>query len=155
MRLNIFSEHTYTLEMIIQAGHKGMAVTSVPIKTNEYLRPSRLVKSVSSYIQSSVFTILRIFMTYNPLRFFLVLGTIPFAVGFLLGVRWLLLYWSGTPRAHVPSLVLAAILMLMGFQLWILGLVADLTAINRKMLEDIQIGIRREKLDARKHQPPV
>jgi hypothetical protein len=86
-------------------------------------------------------------MAYKPLRFFVILGSVPFSIGFLIGIRWLILYLGGTPRAHVPSLVLATILILMGFQLWIVGLVADLMAVNRKMLEDIQLRIRRAELD--------
>ena len=143
MQLNVFNEYTYTLEMIIQAGQKGMAIASVPIRTNGYLRPSRLLKSIPSYIQRSIFTILRIFMTYQPLRFFTILGSLPLTAGFLLGVRWLLLFWGGTEKAHVPSLILAAILILIGFQLWMFGLVADLMAVNRKLLEDIQLRMRR------------
>lgn len=145
MRLNVFNGYTYTLEMIIQAGQKGMAITSVPIRTNRDLRPSRLVKSIPLYIQRSLFTILRIFLTYKPLRFFLILGSFPFSLGFLLGIRWIVLYFLGTPKAHVPSLILAAILLLMGFQLWIFGLIADLMAVNRLMLEDIQLRIRRSE----------
>jgi len=143
LKFNVFNEYTYTLETIIQAGQRGMRVASVPIQTNADLRPSRLVKSIPSYVQRSLFTILRIFMTYRPMRFFLMAGTVPFSVGFLIGVRWLILYFGGTPRSHVPSLILAAILMLMGFQLWILGLVADLLAVNRKLLEDNQLHFRR------------
>ena len=148
LRLNVFSEYTYTLETIIQAGQKGMVITSVPIRTNRYLRPSRLVKSIPSYVKRSLLTILRIFMTYKPLRFFVVLGSIPFSLGSLLGVRWLILFLSGTPKAHVPSLILAAILILIGFQLWMFGLVADLMAVNRKMLEDIQLRLRRLEVDS-------
>jgi glycosyltransferase involved in cell wall biosynthesis len=148
MRLNVFNEYTYTLETIIQAGQNGLVVTSVPIRTNENLRPSRLIKGIPSYIVQSLFTILRIFMTYKPLRFFLLAGSIPFSIGFLLGVRWLVLYWSGTPRSHVPSLILASLLMLIGVQLWIFGLVADLLGVNRKMLEDIQLRIRRSEYDS-------
>ncbi|MEL6383626.1 MAG: glycosyltransferase family 2 protein [Cyanobacteria bacterium J06626_18] len=143
LKLNVFNEYTYTLETIIQAGQRGMVVTSVPIRTNGYLRPSRLVKSIPTYVKRSLFIILRIFMAYRPLRFFLILGSAPFSVGFLLGVRWLILYFGGTPRSHVPSLILSAILMLMGFQLWILGLVADLLAVNRKILEENQLHFRR------------
>ena len=148
LRLNVFSEYTYTLETIIQAGQKGMVITSVPIRTNGYLRPSRLVKSIPSYVKRSLLTILRIFMTYKPLRFFVVLGSIPFSLGSLLGIRWLILFLSGTPKAHVPSLILAAILILIGFQLWMFGLVADLMAVNRKMLEDIQLRLRRLEVDS-------
>ena len=143
LKLNVFNEYTYTLETIIQAGQRGMVVTSVPIRTNGYLRPSRLVKSISTYVKRSLFIILRIFMAYRPLRFFLLSGSAPFGLGFLLGVRWLILYFAGTPRSHVPSLILSAILMLMGFQLWILGLVADLLAVNRKILEENQLHFRR------------
>ncbi|HEY9887392.1 MAG TPA: glycosyltransferase family 2 protein [Candidatus Obscuribacterales bacterium] len=144
LKFNVFNEYTYTLETIIQAGQRGMQVASVPIRTNGYLRPSRLVKSIPSYVQRSLFTILRIFMTYRPLRFFLFAGTVPFSLGFLIGIRWLILYFEGTPKSHVPSLILAAILMLMGFQLWILGLVADLLAVNRKILEENQLHLRRQ-----------
>jgi glycosyltransferase involved in cell wall biosynthesis len=148
LRVNVFNGYTYTLETIIQAGQQGIAIVSVPIRTNGYLRPSRLVKSIRSYIQRSIFTILRIFMTYKPLRSFLILGTVPFSIGVLLGIRWLLLYFGGSPRAHVPSLILAAIGILVGVQLWILGLVADLLAVNRKMLEDIQLRARRAEIEA-------
>jgi glycosyltransferase involved in cell wall biosynthesis len=149
LRLNVFNEYTYTLETIIQAGRQGMAIKSVPIRTNGYLRPSRLVKSIPSYVKRSLLTILRISMTYKPLRFFAILGSIPFSMGFLLGIRWLVLFFleNGT-RSRAPSLILAAILILIGFQLWMFGLVADLMAVNRKVLEDIQLRLRRAELDS-------
>ena len=150
MRLNVFNEYTYTLETIIQAGQNGLAITSVPIRTNPDLRPSRLVKGIPSYLKTSLFTILRIFMTYKPLKFFMILGSLPFTAGFLIGVRWLVLYLGGTPRTHVPSLILASLLMMIGVQLWIFGLVADLLSVNRKVLEDIQLRIRRAEFDAGK-----
>jgi hypothetical protein len=155
MQLNVFNEYTYTLETIIQAGQKGMAVISVPIRTNGYLRPSRLVKSIPSYVQRSLFTILRIFMTYKPLRFFMILGSIPFSIGMLLGIRWVVLFVleAGT-RSRAPSLILAAILILIGFQIWMFSLVADLLAVNRKVLEDIQLRLRRADLDSHKRKMP-
>jgi hypothetical protein len=146
LQLNVFNEYTYTLETIIQAGQKGMAVESVPIRTNRDLRPSRLVKSIASYVQRSIFTILRIFVTYRPLRFFVTIGSAPVLVGILLCFRWLLLYLGGTPKSHVPSLILAAILILVGFQLWIFGLIADLMTVNRKLLENIQLKLRQMEL---------
>jgi glycosyltransferase involved in cell wall biosynthesis len=151
LQLNVFNEYTYTLETIIQAGQKGMAITSVPIRTNEYLRPSRLVKSIPSYIQRSILTIVRIFLTYRPLQFFMTLGSVPFSLGLILCLRWLVLYlgiFGDTPdKPRVPSLVLAAILILIGFQLWMFGLVADLMSVNRKLLEDIQLRLRRTEVD--------
>ena len=143
MQLNVFSQYTYTLETIIQAGQKNMAIKSVAIRTNGYLRPSRLMKSMRAYIQRSIFTIVRIFITYKPLRFFLWLGAFPFAAGFLLGVRWLLLFPEDPSRARVPSLILAAIFILIGVQLWIFGVIADVVAVNRKLLEDIQLRVKR------------
>ncbi|MEA5535281.1 glycosyltransferase family 2 protein [Crocosphaera sp. XPORK-15E] len=151
LQMNVFSEYTYTLETIIQAGQKGMLIISVPIRTNEFLRPSRLVKSIPAYIRRSILTIIRIFMTYKPLRFFTILGSFPFTAGFLLCLRWLLLYWgmfgNSPEKARVPSLILAAILILIGFQLWMFGLIADLMAVNRKLLEDIQLRLRRQDLE--------
>ena len=150
MQLNVFNEYTYTLETIIQAGQKGMAVASVPIRTNGYLRPSRLVKSIASYVQRSLFTILRIFITYRPLSFFTILGAIPFSLGFLLSVRWVWLFvmtFEQTGRSHVPSLIFSAILILIGVQCWIFGLIADLMSANRKLLEDIQLRLRRSEIN--------
>ena len=147
MQINVFNEYTYTLETIIQAGQKGIAITSVPIRTNPDLRPSRLVKSIPSYIKQSIFTILRIFMTYRPLRFFTVFGSIPFTLGFLLCVRWLVLFFEDMTRARTPSLILAAILIIIGFQLWMFGLVADVMAVNRKILEDVQLRLRRSEFE--------
>src|SRR6185436_14964124 len=112
MQLNVFSQYTYTLETIIQAGQKNMAIVSVPIRTNGFLRPSRLMKSMRAYIQRSIFTIFRIFITYQPMRFFTVLGSIPFTIGTLLGMHWLWLWYFSydSTRPRVPTLILAAIL---------------------------------------------
>ncbi|MBE9039927.1 glycosyltransferase family 2 protein [Oscillatoriales cyanobacterium LEGE 11467] len=147
MQLNVFNEYTYTIETIIQAGQRGMAITSVPIRTNGYLRPSRLVKSIPSYLKRSVLTILRIFLTYKPLRAFTLLGSVPFTLGFGLGVRWVIFYFLGSERTRIPSLILAAILIMIGFQLWIVGLVAELLGVNRKLLEDIQLRLRRAQIE--------
>ena len=147
MGMNVFSEYTYTLETIIQAGQKNVAITSIPIRTNGFLRPSRLMSSTSAYVRRSLFTIVRIFITYKPLRFFLWVGSFPFLAGFLLGVRWLILFQSDPTRGRVPSLILAAIFILIGVQLWIFGVVADIIAVNRKLLEDIQLRVRRIELE--------
>ncbi|NJK54487.1 MAG: glycosyltransferase family 2 protein [Pleurocapsa sp. SU_5_0] len=149
LRLNVFNEYTYTLETIIQAGQKGLIITSVPIHTNGFLRPSRLVKNIFAYVQHSILTIVRIFMTYRPLRFFMLLGSVPFSLGFLLCCRWLLLFWGiigdDPAKPRVPSLILAAMLILIGVQLWIFGLIADLMGVNRQLLEDIQLRLRRQE----------
>ncbi|KAI9130993.1 glycosyltransferase family 2 protein [Acaryochloris sp. CCMEE 5410] len=148
LRMNVFNEYTYTLETIIQAGQHGMVITSVPIRTNDYLRPSRLVKSIASYIQRSILTILRIFMAYRPLKFFTFLGSIPSVFGLLLWLRWLILYFQDPTRARAPSLIISAVLILIGFQLYMFGLLADLLTVNRKLLEDIQLRQRRADLES-------
>lgn len=148
LQLNVFNNYTYTLETIIQAGQKGMAITSVPIRTNSVSRPSRLVKSIPSYVVRSLFTILRIFMIYKPLRFFLLAGSVPFSLGVILGVRWLIFFVAGSERTRIPSLILAAILILIGFQLWMFGLVADLMSANRKLVEEVQLRMRRSDADS-------
>ena len=148
MRLNVFNDYTYTLEMTIQAGRQGMRVVSIPIRTNGYLRPSRLLKSIPSYLRRSTSIILRTFITYQPLQFFLWLGSVPFAVGLALCVRWLVLFFGGTPRTHLPSLIAAAVLILIGFLRWVIGLVANLLGVNRQLLEEIQVRMRRAEYDA-------
>lgn len=148
LQLNVFNNYTYTLETIIQAGQKGMAITSVPIRTNPVLRPSRLVRSTPAYVMRSLFTILRIFMLYKPLRFFLLLGSLPFGLGVMLGVRWLVFFVAGSERTRIPSLILTAILILIGFQLWMFGLVADLMAANRRLVEETQVRLRRLEADS-------
>lgn len=147
MQLHVFNRYTYTLETIIQAGQKGMAITSVPIRTNEDVRPSRLVRSLPGYIRRQVLTMLRVFMTYRPFRFFAGPGVILFLGGFALGARFLYYYVSGSGGGHVQSLILAALLMGTGFFLVIVGLVADLIAVNRQLLE--RLDWRVQKLEER------
>ncbi|MBD3222895.1 glycosyltransferase [bacterium] len=138
MRLNVFSEYTYTLETIIQAGQKGMAVTSVPVRVNGETRPSRLVRSIGSYVQRSLVTMVRIFITYRPLRFFMTTGGIVFAAGLALGLRFLYYYLTGDGDGKIQSTILAALLMGTGAFLAVVGVVVDLIAVNRKLLEKLQ-----------------
>jgi glycosyltransferase involved in cell wall biosynthesis len=137
MRLNVFSNYTYTLETIIQAGQKNMAITSVPIQVNPDLRPSRLVKSIPRYVLHSLTTTARIFVTYRPLAFFAVLGSLIILAGLLLGVRFLVFFYQGEGDGHIQSLILAALLMGVGFQTLAIGVLSDLIAVNRKLLEKI------------------
>lgn len=141
-RLMVFNDYTYTLETIIQAGQKNMAITSVPVRVNEDLRPSRLVKSIPSYVRRSVGTILRIFVIYRPFRFFGTIGVALFGAGFIIGLRYLYYYTQGSGAGHVQSLILASILLGMGFQAVLIAFVADLLAANRKLLEDLRTQMK-------------
>jgi len=135
MRLNVFNPYTYTLETIIQAGQSNMRVASVPIRTNEDLRPSRLVKSISSYVQRSLVTILRVFVTYRPLFFFLWTAGILLVPGVLIGLRFLYYFINGEGSGHVQSLILASLFVMLAALAGMCGLIADLIATNRKLLE--------------------
>jgi len=152
MRLNVTNEYTYTLETIIQAGRTRMAMESVPIRTNPELRKSRLFSSMFGYVKRSMVTIVRSFMMYKPLRFFLGIGSVLFLCGALLGVRFLFYYAAGSGNGHVQSLILASILMLMGFQTGVIGLLADIIAANRKILEDVQYHARKLDYDREKEE---
>ncbi|MBI5090898.1 MAG: glycosyltransferase family 2 protein [Candidatus Hydrogenedentes bacterium] len=143
MQLNVFNEYTYTLETIIQAGQKNMAITSIPIHTNADLRPSRLVKSIPSYVKRSILTIGRIYMTYRPLKFFALPGLVSFLAGMLIGLRFVYMYFTGGGQGHIQSLILGALLLGAGFFLVVVGLVVDLIAVNRSLLEEIRWRLAR------------
>ena len=137
--LNVYNNYTYTLETIIQAGQMGMAITSVPVRTNAELRPSRLFSSMTGYIKKSIVTIFRIFVVYKPFAFFMSIASVLFLIGFLLGIRYLYYYFTGDGGGHLQSVILAGILLGMGVQTALLAFVADLLAVNRKLLESIKI----------------
>ncbi|MGA7440011.1 MAG: glycosyltransferase family 2 protein [Luteibacter sp.] len=137
-RLVVFSRYTYTLETIIQAGQKGMALASVPVRVNADLRPSRLVRSIPSYVRRSIVTIVRIFVVYRPFRFFASIGVVFFLAGLIPGIRFLVKYVQGDGEGHIQSLILAALLLGMGFQTMLIAFVADLLAANRRLLEDLR-----------------
>lgn len=136
-RLHIFGKYTYTLEMIIQAGQKRMPIVSVPVHVNGYERPSRLMRGTASYIFESVLTILRMFVMYRPFRFFTAVGFLPI----LAGAGLALAAWR--PPQPLPLLA-AGVLIVFGFQLWIFGVIADLLASNRLLLEDIRLRMRQD-----------
>jgi glycosyltransferase involved in cell wall biosynthesis len=146
MRLYVYGNYTYTLETIIQAGRKNLPVASVPVDVNAVLRPSRLLKSTASYLYQSVLSILRIFVLYKPLRFFLAVGTLFLLPGLLIGARFLYLYTQGDGAGHIQSLILTAVLLLTAIIVFAVGLLADLTAANRAMLEEIRMRLLRREM---------
>ena len=152
LRLNVFNDYTYTLETIIQAGQKNMAIVSVPVRVNADLRPSRLVKSIPSYLRKSIFTIVRIFVVYKPFRFFVTIGTLLFSAGLVIGLRFLYYFFRDGGEGHVQSLILASILLGIGFQTMLVAFLADLQAVNRRLMEDVQFRLR--KIESRGGQDP-
>jgi glycosyltransferase involved in cell wall biosynthesis len=150
MRFNVFNDYTYTLETVIQAGQKGMAITSVPVRVNSVLRPSRLVKSTPSYIRKSLVTIIRIFVVYKAFRFFMGVGAAVFSLGMLGGVRYLCYYVTGNGAGHVQSLILSSILLGIGFQTMLTAFLADLLAVNRRLMEDVQFRMKKIEVSGNK-----
>jgi glycosyltransferase involved in cell wall biosynthesis len=136
-RLNVFSDYTYTLETIIQAGHQRLRVVSVPIRTNADLRPSKLLKSISSYVRFSAITIIRTFVAYKPFRFFGVPGLVSLLAAAALGGRFIYYWFTDGGSGHVQSLILTAMLATGGIFLVLLALIADLISVNRKLVEKV------------------
>jgi glycosyltransferase involved in cell wall biosynthesis len=143
MRMHVFNNYTYTLESLIQAGQSGIKVVSVPISGARETRPSRLVRSNASYVKRSIAAILRAYLVYRPGKAFFLLGLPPALLGSGLMLRWLWLFANGSERARVPSLIAAAVLLIAAFLLWTMGIVGELLAINRRLLQDLQYEQRK------------
>jgi glycosyltransferase involved in cell wall biosynthesis len=152
LRMHVFTRFTYTLETILQAGEAGLKVVSVPVRVNSVAaRPSRLFKSTSSYVLRSLASMARIVILYNPLRIFLIVGSIPVGLGAALLMRFLWFYVTGnSPAGHVQSLILAVILVVIGALIWVAGILADLIAVNRRLLEETVERQRRQSLEGRR-----
>ena len=142
LRMTIVSEFSYTLESIIQAGKKRMAIAHVPVATNARTRESRLFDSVFSYIKRSAATIVRIYAMYEPLKVFTYLGLVVFGAGVAGVVRFLYYFFLGEATRHQASLIASAVLLIVGFQVLVIGLLADVISGNRKLLEDLLYRIR-------------
>jgi glycosyltransferase involved in cell wall biosynthesis len=156
LRMTIVSEFSYTLESIIQAGKKRMAIAHVPVKTNARTRDSRLFDSIFSYIKKSAATIVRIYAMYEPLKVFTYIGLLVFGGGVALGLRFLY-YFFFVDRGigHIQSLILAAVLMIVGFQVVLIGLLADVISANRKLLEELVYRVRSLEMPALKPAAPA
>src|SRR5688572_30259520 len=148
LRLNVFGDYTYTLETIIQAGRKGIPITSVPVRVNPATRPSRLVRSIPSYVTRSMFNIVRVFVLYKPLRFFSTIGVLLLAPGLVLGLRFLYYYVVNGGAGHVQSVILSAILTVSAMIVFVAGILSDLIASNRILLEELRTRQLRSEVEA-------
>lgn len=146
VQLNVFNRYTYTMETIIQAGRRNIPMAWVPIKVNPFLRPSRLIKSVPDFIRRSIVTIIRIFILYQPVQFFGLLAAACLLPAALLALRFLFYYSEGQGDGHIQSLIFAGALLAVAAVLAIAGVIADLLAANRLLLEDIRIRLIRQQL---------
>ena len=146
LQLNVVSDFTYTIETIISAGKKNLAITHIPVKTNKKLRESRLFPSIKVYLQRSLITMLKVYSMYRPLRLFTIAGGATFILGFAIGCRYLFFFFLGQTEGHIQSLILSAILLIVGFQIIMMGIAAELIAVNRQLLEDIQVRIKIQEI---------
>jgi glycosyltransferase involved in cell wall biosynthesis len=157
LRLNVLSTYSYTLETLIQAGAWKMAVSFVSIQTNRQTRKSRLMRSIPQYLMNSSTTIIRAYTMYRPLRVFLSIGVLFAGAGFLLGLRFLYFFAQsaalGEPTGHVQSLILAAVLMIVGIQIGLIGLAADLISFNRKLMEWTLYRVKRQEVGSTSSAP--
>lgn len=147
MHINVINDYTYTLETIVQAGRNKMAITSVPVRTNPELRESRLFHSIWGYVKKSILTILRALMMYKPLYCFTMVAAVPSLIGVLIGIRFMVYYFMGQGNGHTQSLMLACTLLIIGFITFVIGMLADVIAANRKILEDTQYHVRKKEYD--------
>ncbi len=146
LRLVVFTNFTYTLETIIQAGKKNIPIAHIPIQTNPDRRPSRLFGRVSLYVRRSATTLIRIYALYEPLKVFWTLGLTLLFAGTAIGLRFLVYYVVGGGAGRVQSLILAAVLLIVGFQTVLIGLVADLIGSSRSLQEDTLFRVREIEL---------
>jgi glycosyltransferase involved in cell wall biosynthesis len=145
LRLLVLSDYSYTLETLIQAGARHVAVAHVPVRTNPPTRPSRLMSNMRQYLVHSAATITRAYTMYRPLKVFTTIGSLMIALGLIVGLRYMLLFF-GREGGHLPSIILTAILIILGFQVILIGFIADLVAFNRKILEETLLRLRERDL---------
>jgi glycosyltransferase involved in cell wall biosynthesis len=153
LKLTVLTNFTYTLETLIQANRKNIAVTHVPIRTNGKLRESRLFTGMGAYIQRSLGTMFRVYVLYEPMKFFFTISMIFITSSLLLFGRfaWILWHTTGQP-GHVQSVIVAGALAVIGFLMAALGVLADLTAMNRRMMEEITLNTRLQRLQSEQSQ---
>ena len=152
MKMNVVNDYTYTLETIVQAGREKIPMISVPIRTNGELRPSRLFKSIWGYVKKSMLTILRAYVMYKPLKAFTLL-CVPFVtIGLAIGFRFLYYMAHGTSSGHVQSLILGCTLIIIGVLIFVIGILADTIAANRRILQDVQFHVKRIEYGASKEE---
>ena len=147
LRTIILSQYSYTLESLIQAGARRMAVAYVPIHVNPQVRKSRLMRSIPHFLANSASPILRAYTMYRPLRVFVLLGLLFVVPGLIGGARFVYYLAIGQGGGHIQSLILTAILIIVGFQVFLIGVVADLVGFNRKILEETLYRMRKLEVD--------
>ena len=147
LQMNVISDFTYTVETIISAGKKNIAIAHTPIRTNKKLRESRLFSSIHVYLRRTLVTMLKVYSMYQPLKLFTIAGGTTFLIGFVVGCRYLFFFFQGQTEGHIQSLIFSAIMLIVGFQIIMMGISAELISVNRQLLEDIQLRIKKKEFE--------
>ena len=155
LRTVVLSEYTYTLETLIQAGARRATVVYVPVHTRPSGRPSRLIQSQGDYLIHSCAAVVRAYTHYRPLRVFFAAGSLFLMAGIILALRYLVFFFQAQGTGHIQSVILAAVLIIVGFQTWLIGLVADMIGFNRKILEEILYHQKKLENDSNRNKPDV
>jgi glycosyltransferase involved in cell wall biosynthesis len=153
LQINVFNPFTYTLETIIQSGNRNLGVQSVTVRTNAPTRPSRLYRGIGTYLRKSMATIFRIYTLYKPLKTFFAIGALLMLAGVGIGLRFLWYFIEGDRGGHVQSLILSAVFLIVGFQTLLIGLIADLISVNRRLSEEVLIRVKRLESPAAERRP--
>ena len=149
LQMNVISDFTYTVETIISAGNKNLAIEHTPVRTNKKLRESRLFPSIQVYLRRTLVTMLKVYSMYRPLKLFTIAGGTIFLIGFAIGCRYLFFFFQGQTEGHIQSLILSAITLIVGFQIIMMGIAAELIAVNRQLLEDIQLRVKKKEVESK------
>ena len=147
LQMNVISDFTYTVETIISAGKKNIAIAHTPIRTNKKLRESRVFSSIQVYLRRTLVTMLKVYSMYQPLKLFTIAGGTTFLIGFVVGCRYLFFFFQGQTEGHIQSLIFSAIMLIVGFQIIMMGISAELISVNRQLLEDIQLRIKKKEFE--------
>ena len=150
LSINVVSDFTYTIETLIQAGNENLVIEHVPINTRPVLRKSRLFKTMKEYITKSITTMLRIYTMYKPFKVFTIISSVIFIAGMLIFLRFMQFHHAGTGTRHIQYLIVSAVAMLLGFQVFLIGLIADLISANRKLTENALRRIKKLELQLSK-----
>ena len=150
LQINVISTYSYTVETLIQAGNKRLAISSVPVGINPKTRESRLVKSIPRFMMYQMSTMVRMYTMFRPLRTFFMIGAVLILGALVPSGRFLYFYFLGKGGGHIQSLILATILFITGFQVLIVGLLGDVISSNRKLIEEVLLRVKKIELDEKK-----
>jgi len=149
LRLNLSYRFTYTQETIIDAISKDLIVKWIPVEVTYFDdRQSKVVKSVWKFVYQSFLIIIRTVRDARPMVFFGIPGMVLITTSLAIGIAFLGYYFSHFKVSPFRTwLALGGVLLLIGIQLLIFALIADMIRTNRKLTEEQMYFLKKEKYD--------